>query len=99
MTLRTIQVVVRRTVTYERKVTVQVEETAERLKDEKDPRYGASIAFNWTAMDAAKDKAKCNSLTGWKPVGQRGIRSRVGTGRAGGEDGRCDNFREVRSRV
>lgn len=66
MTYRTIQVVVRRIVTYERKVTVQVEETAERV--EYAPRYPELYADE--AKDASVEKAKTHTLTGWEPVGQ-----------------------------
>ncbi|RDV01029.1 hypothetical protein [Undibacter mobilis] len=63
MTHRTIQVVVRRTVTYERIVTAQVEETAERVND--DARY--PMLCTDEAKDAAIAKAKSNTLTGWEP--------------------------------
>lgn len=69
MTHRTIQVVVRmRPQPYERVVTIQVEETDERLADEKNPRFGERYTFIADAKDAAIEKAP--TLTGWEPSGQ-----------------------------
>ena len=65
MSGRTIQVVVRRNVTYERKVIIQVVETSERSKDDKDPHWGGDIAFIAAAEDAAIEKAEAGTLTGW----------------------------------
>ncbi|HEY4257637.1 MAG TPA: hypothetical protein VGM66_10510 [Candidatus Udaeobacter sp.] len=61
---------VERTVTYSRKVWIEVEETAERLKDAKDPRWGEHLAFNAEAQDGAVGLAKTHTLTGWEPLGQ-----------------------------
>ena len=60
---------VERTVTYRRKVWVEVEETDERLTDEK--RYGNLFADE--ASDAAVEKAKV--LEGWEPHGQTEFRA------------------------
>jgi hypothetical protein len=60
------RVEVERTVTYRRKVCVEVEETDERLKDEKDSRWKGYI-FKPEAEDAAVEKAP--TLTAWEPDG------------------------------
>jgi hypothetical protein len=67
MTHRTIQVVVRMLPQpCERVVTIQVEETDERLKDAaKWPEL-----FVYEAKDAAVELAKKQVLTGWEPSGQ-----------------------------
>jgi hypothetical protein len=59
-----------RTVTYSRKVWVEVEETDERLKDEGAGHRWSATAFIDDAKDAAIDKAKTHTVTGWEPLGQ-----------------------------
>jgi hypothetical protein len=62
MSRRTFCVEVERTVTYRRKVWVEVEETDERLKDEKVHKPW----FEWEAKDHAEDLARKHTLTGWE---------------------------------
>ena len=64
MSRRYFCVEVERTVTYRRKVWVEVEENDERLKDEK--RADGWSPIRAEAEDAAADKAKTSSLAGWE---------------------------------
>lgn len=57
---------VERRVTYRRKVWVEVEESAERIEDAK--QY--ENLFVDEAKDAAREKAKTCTLTGWEPFGE-----------------------------
>src|SRR5437899_406347 len=58
---------VERTVTYRRKVWVEVDETEERLKDERAGKSYSPYVFQDEAHDAALEKAPM--LTGWEQVG------------------------------
>ncbi len=58
---------VERTVTYRRKVWVEVEETDERLKDERAGKSYSPFIFKDQAWDAALEKSPM--LSGWEQVG------------------------------
>ena len=68
MSRRTFCVEVERTVTCRRKVWVEVEETAGRLKDSAAGAEYAKHVFSDDAKFAAEDKAKTKTLTGWESV-------------------------------
>jgi hypothetical protein len=64
---RYIRTIVRKATYAYREVFTEVEETAERLKDEKNPKYGERYTFIAEGSDAALEKAPM--LTGWEPYG------------------------------
>lgn len=61
-------VVVESTLTYRRKVWVEVEETTGRLADEAAGKRYSPTVFSDEAQDAAVQKARM--LTGWEPYGE-----------------------------
>lgn len=64
-----VRTTIKKTLHYTRVVYTRVEETDERLSDKNDPRWGEQHAFIVPGEDAAIEKARTNTLTGWEPHG------------------------------